>query len=333
MSQSLHERMIVVDGLQVGGSWPRKLFEELREGGVTCIHTTSVVWEGPGFVLDDLGRWRRRFEEHADLIMPVYSGEDIDRAKQLGKTGVIYGFQNSSPLEDSLDYVWAFAKLGVRVIQLTYNNQNFVGSSCYEANDSGLSRFGRNVVSEMNRWGVLVDLSHCGDRTSLDAIRHSRRPVAVTHSNPLFFHEHKRNKSNEILKALAESGGMFGCSPYPNLLGENVTIDTWTEMVARLVDLIGIEHVALGSDLAQGFDTGERATWVRMGRWSHQIDYGAGRPGTPWGYVPFPDWFNNSSHFPRLTQALLDRGFNEDEVSRIMGANWHRFFGEAFKPE
>ena len=331
---SLHDRIVVIDSLQVGGDWPQEVIDDIRASGLTAVGVTSVVWEDSKQALSDIGLWNRRFRKHPDVFLPVRIGADILRAKREGRTGVIYGFQNASPFEDTLDYVEIFGTLGVKVCQLTYNNQNSLGGSCYEAHDSGLSRFGRNVVREMNRVGMIVDLSHVGEQTSLDAIEHSTRPVAVTHGNPTFIHPHKRNKSEKVLTALRERGGMIGFTPYPNLSGIGTTLVQWCDQVKRVVAFMGIDRVGIGSDMARGWaDFPGHVNWVRMGTWTHEIDYGAGTPGRPWGYEPFPDWFAKAAEFRNLTEGLLANGFNETEVTAIMGGNWLRFFSEGFEPE
>jgi membrane dipeptidase len=332
-SQRLHESSIIIDGLQVGGEWPRELFEDVKAGGITAMHVTKVIWENASQALDDLGLWHRRYREHADIIRPVLRGDDILAAKAEGRVGVIYGFQNSSPFEDSLDYVWVFHTLGVRVVQLTYNNQSLLGGSCYEENDSGLTRFGRNVVAEMNRLGMIVDLSHVGERTSFDAIRHSSRPVAITHANPQFFREHKRNKSDALLKELAANGGVLGLTTYPNLAGFDLKLEDWCAGVARTAELIGIDHIGLGSDMARGWaDEAGHINYARMGRWTHEVDYGAGDPNKPWGYVEFPEWYRTASQFPNLTEGLLKHGFSEEDVAKLIGGNWLRFYQEGLEP-
>ena len=163
--------------------------EELRAGGVTAVHVTLVFWEDARATLDNIGRWHRLFERHGDLVMPVTTAADIETAKKAGKTGIIFGFQNCSPIEDDLALVQVFHELGVRIMQLTYNNQSLIGAGCYEKTDASISRFGRQVIAEMNRVGMIVDLSHSAERTSLEAIDISARPVAITHANPLSFHQ------------------------------------------------------------------------------------------------------------------------------------------------
>jgi microsomal dipeptidase-like Zn-dependent dipeptidase len=329
-ARALHGELIVIDALQYS-NWDREVLEELRRGGLTCVHVTCAIWEDARTTLDNIAAWYRRLREYGDILVPVLTGEDIQTAKDAGRVGIVLGFQNASPFEDDLALVETFHRLGVRIVQLTYNNQSLVGGGCYEPQDSGLSRFGRQVIREMNRIGMLIDLSHVGERTSRDAIEASQRPVAITHANLATFHPHPRNKSDALLRALAERGGVLGCTPYPHLTGGGeISIEKWTEMVARAVDLMGVESVGVGSDSSRNWPD-ETLRWIRMGRWTHEPDYGAGRPGqTSWS--PWPRWFQTPADFPQLTAGLLDRGFDRREVAAIMGANWLRLFREAFEP-
>lgn len=314
---------MIIDMLQCS-NWDGELFGELREGGVTCVHVTVAMWEGARETLSGLEGWYRRFRAFEGVIRPVVSGGDILAAEAEGRTGVILGFQNSSPIEDDLGLVEVFHRLGVRVMQLTYNNQSLLGAGCYEAADGGLTRFGKEVVREMNRVGMIVDLSHVGERTSLEAIEFSERPVAVTHSNPTFLADIPRNKSDKLMKALVEKGGMMGCSLYPHLIGgREVTLRQYCEAVARLAEMIGVEHIGIGSDMVRKC-TPAYLQWMRMGRWTHTVDYGAGSKGNP-GWPEWQDWFKSPLDFGRLRDGLREVGFDEGEAEMILGGNWYRF--------
>ena len=329
MDRKLHDELIVIDALEYS-DWEREILEEIHRGGVTAINATLVLWETARETLHNIGEWNRRLRENADILMPVRTRGDVLAAKQAKKVGVIFGTQNTSLFEHDLDLVQIFHDLGVRVVQLTYNTQNLVGGSCYEE-DSGLSRFGRNVIREMNRVGMVVDLSHVGERTGMDAIKFSQRPVAVTHANPKSFYNHRRNKSDELLEALADGGGIIGLSVYPHIAGPDQSIGRWLDMVKRTVDLIGIEHVGIGSDTSRKWSDDWLIHWCRMGRWTHEVDYGAGTRENQ-GWAPWPKWYETPEGFPNITNGLVEAGFNRDEVAAIMGGNWLRVFGEGFEP-
>lgn len=331
MNQEFHTQLKVIDA-QTYNNWDQEVFEELRAGGVTCVHVTCATWEGTREALNNISRWYRLFREYNNLIVPAYSASDIDIAKTAGKTAIIMGCQNTSPLEGDLGLVEVFYHLGIRIIQLTYNNQSLVGGGCYEANDSGLSRFGHEVVREMNRLGIIIDLSHVGERTSLETIDVSTRPVAITHSNPYWFYAHRRNKSDQVLKALAQKGGVLGLTIYPLIIGgHEVALTEYCDMIARTVDLIGIDYVGFGTDLTRK-RTYTELEWTRMGRWTFTMDRAPRGSTNESGWPRWPNWFRSSADFPNLTAGLLDKGFSQAEVAKIMGENWLRLFTEGFEP-
>ena len=160
-------------------------------------------------------------------------------------------------------------------MQLTYNNQSLLASGCYEEKDNGLSRMGKEVIEEMNRVGLIIDMSHSGEKSTIEAIEHSKLPITISHANPSFWHKVKRNKSNEILKLLASKGGMLGLSLYPHHLknNSNCTLDSFCKMIIDLIELIGIDHIGFGSDLCQD-QPDSVVEWMRVGRWTKKIDYG-----------------------------------------------------------
>jgi len=198
----IHDDAIIIDGLQIN-RWSRDVFDDMRRGGLTAVNCTVAAWEDFRGTMDNIAQFKRWFREHHDVIVQVFTTEDIRRAKREGKTGLYLGWQNTWPIQDRIEYLDLFHALGVRVMQLTYNTHNLVGSGCWESEDSGLSDFGRDVVDEMNALGILVDLSHVGSKTSHDAIVHSKQPVAYTHCAPASFLDHPRNKTDEQLKFIA----------------------------------------------------------------------------------------------------------------------------------
>lgn len=322
---------MIIDALELS-NWDRNFLNLLNKGGVTCVHACCGLWENARETLSKVGEWHRFFRENSDLVMQVYTGDDILTAKRLGKIGVVLGTQNTSALEDELSLVSVFNQLGIKIMQLTYNNQNLVGSSCYEEYDMGLSRYGKLVVKEMNRVGMLIDLSHVGPRTSLDAIDVSSRPVSITHANPDWIYPSKRNKSREILAALRDNGGVIGICAYPHLIGgEKTTLDEFCELIMQTVDFMGVDHVGIGTDLTLNMST-DFLHWMRMGRWTHDIDYGAGSKNNP-SWPEWPDWFKTPADFPSIITGLKKKGMKIDDIQKVMGGNWLRFFTESFKSE
>jgi len=326
----MHNDLIVIDGLQYS-NWNRAIFQQLKEGGVTMVHVTVVYHEQIRETLLRIGEWNRQFENHHDLIMPVKSAADIRLAKQLGKVGIMFGAQNCSPIEDDIGMVEIMRELNLMIMQLTYNNQSLLACGCYEAEDSGVTRFGKQVIKEMNRVGMVVDMSHSAERSTLEAIEVSERPIVISHANPNSFHEAKRNKSDRVLKALGESGGLLGFSLYPFHLknGPDCSLDDFCDMVAKTADLMGIDNIGIGTDLCQDQPV-SILEWMRNGRWSKEMDYGEGsKANADW---PRPlSWFKDSRDFPNITKGLQNRGFRDDEVAKIMGQNWLNFFDHALQ--
>jgi membrane dipeptidase len=192
---SLHQEGIVIDGLIIS-KWDRSVFEDMKKGGLTAANCTVSVWEGFKDTVANIAEMKRLIRDNADLLTLVRSTADIEAAKREGKTGIILGFQNAHAFEDHLGTIEAFADMGVRVVQLCYNTQNLLGTGCYER-DGGLSGYGHEVIAEMNRVGIMVDLSHVGPKTSEEAILASRKPVCYSHCLPAGLKDHPRNKSGE----------------------------------------------------------------------------------------------------------------------------------------
>ncbi|MER8421067.1 membrane dipeptidase [Mesorhizobium sp. M1329] len=305
----------------------RDLIEQWRRGKVDAVHVTVTLWSDARATMNSVMRWHRLFREHSGLVLHATSAADIDLARKSDRTAVFLGFQNTSPFEDDLAMIEAFHRLGVRCAQLTYNIQNYVGSSCYEPVDTGLSRFGRLVLREMNRVGMLIDVSHCGHRTTLDAVEHSKAPIALTHANPLSFVKHPRAKSDEVIKAVTGRGGVIGVNAYAPLLGgTHVTLQDWAGMVARLVDMVGIAHVAIGTDTSLRWQDADLLS-MNVARWSHEANWGS-NIGNKQGWSEPLSWYQTSEHFPTLVAGLEKHGFGASDVAAIVGGNWKRLFGE-----
>jgi len=322
---------LTIDCLQYC-NWSREIFEQMRDGRVSAVHVTIVYWESTRETLQRIGEWNRRFEAHGDLIVHGRTAQDVEQAHADGKTAIIFGFQHCSPIEEDIDMVEIFHTLGVRFMQLTYNNQSVLATGCYEDNDSGVTRFGKQVIAEMNRVGMVVDMSHSAERSTLEAIEISSRPIAITHANPASWHPALRNKSDDILKALADTGGMIGFSMYPHHLAgaSECTLESFCAMIAQTADKMGIDQIGLGSDLCQN-QPDSVVQWMRNGRWSKVLDFGEGTASNA-GFPDQPDWFKNNLSFPGLAQGLRDHGFSDGDTARIMGGNWLRFYKDNFGP-
>ena len=314
---SHHDDMVVIDGLIVS-KWSRSVFADMRRGGLTAANCTCSVWEGFEATMRNIAQWKLFFRENADLIMPVRTAADITRAKEAGRTGIILGFQNVSAFEDQLGYVQLFKELGVGIVQMAYNTQNLIGTGCYESQDRGLSDFGREVVAEMNRVGILCDLSHVGATTSRDVILASKQPVAYTHIAPAALKQHPRNKSDAEIRFIVEHGGFVGVTMFPPFLarGTAATVDDYVEAIAHVIGVAGEDHVGIGTDFTQ--DQGPE-----FFRWLVH-DKGYARTLVEFGDIVNPEGIRRIGDFPNLTAAMDRAGWPDGRIRKVMGENWLR---------
>ena len=331
-ARRIYDEAIVIDGLNVSNWDSDAVFERLRAGNITAINATVATWENFLQTMAHLSAWMRRFRERDDILQ-VKETADIHTAKKLGKTGIILGFQNASPIENDLDRLGLFLALGVRVIQVTYHETNLLGSGCWERNDAGLSNFGIDAVREMNRLGIVVDLSHVGPKTTLDAIEVSEQPVAITHANARTFCGHRRNKEEEALVALAEKGGVVGATSFANFLPKafDSTVEDFVDAIDDMVERIGIDHVAIGTD----------STHDQPLEFWHYI---SSQQGTKFpstfadGSIAYtelsfqPKGVDSPAEFPNLADALANRGYSGEDITKLLGGNWMSLFERVWNP-
>ena len=319
----------LIDNLQYARFSP-EIFAQMRAGGVDAVHVTIAYHESFREMVLNLEQWNRWFESHPDLIFKGSTGACVRRAQESGRTAIFFGFQNPSPIEDDIGLVEICHQLGIRFMQLTYNNQSLLATGCYEDYDAGLTRMGRQVVTEMNRVGLVVDMSHSGERSTLEAIDHSTRPIAITHANPHWWHAALRNKSDKVLQALTQAGGMLGFSTYPHHLAgaTDCTLQDFSQMVEEAARRYGAPNLGIGTDLCQD-QPDSVVEWMRVGRWSKVMDYGEGSAGNA-GFPPMPDWFNDNRDFGKLRAGLEATSLSAADIDGIMGGNWLRFYEISF---
>ncbi|WP_420862488.1 membrane dipeptidase [Algirhabdus cladophorae] len=322
---------LLIDNLQYA-NWSEPIFQQMNEGGVHAVHVTIAYHESFREMVLNLEAFNRWFERLPHLIFKGTTAADVLKAQKEGRTAIFFGFQNPSPIEDDIGLVEICHQLGIRFMQLTYNNQSLLATGCYEDDDTGLTRMGKQVVHEMNRVGMVVDMSHSADRSTLEAIDHSTRPIAITHANPHWWQAALRNKKHEVLKALTDAGGMLGFSVYPHHLkdGTHCTLDSFCQMVAEAADRYGAQNLGIGTDLCQD-QPDSIVEWMRVGRWSKTIDYGEGSASDA-GFPPMPNWFQDNRDFGNIRAGLLTAGLSDGQVDGIMGENWHRFYQTSFEP-
>jgi len=331
-AEQLHRRLLVIDGLVFFSDGDTT---SLREGNVAAVNLT-VTGMTAGFeeAVNDMLRWRARCADPNSGWRQVLGVADIEAARQEGKVGLIMGWQNTRPFADRLERIAFFHGLGLRVAQLTYNDAELFGDGCLETRNAGLSRLGAAAVEEMNRVGIAIDLSHVGEATCLDAARLSKRPVLLTHANANAVHKRPRNKSDEVLRAVANTGGVIGLSihgfmNWSSNPAEPPSLDGFIRHVRHAHNLVGIEHLGFGNDFASVRDAQATAGILAM-----SFNQFAGATGD---YIRafgntlekrYPDELNSPRHLARMTAALLKAGFKEGEVEKIMGRNFLRVFGE-----
>lgn len=319
----LHQESIIIDGLNASYFLDERVLQRLHQGGITAVNATIAAWHTLPETMGLIAECYHLLERHAALVMPVHNVADIETAKATDRVGFIAGFQDTAPIQDNPRLLAVYHALGVRVIQLTYNHQNLVGYGCMAPEDKGLTNFGRQVIAEMNRLGILVDVSHCGPRTTLEAIEASQKPIAITHANPYALCPHPRNKTDETLRALAAKGGVIGAVVFAPLLtcSPHATLEDYLATIDYLVNLIGVDHVALGPDFMEEMPAEIAARALR------------GLPPEAkqqFMSIPPTQGFESISACPNVTRGLLARGYGVEDVKKIVGGNWLRLYKEVW---
>ena len=314
-----------IDNLQYC-NWSKEIFEINNKANLDAVHATICYHEDFDELQINIKKWKEYFRDYSSLIFQGFKSRDIEKAKQENKTAIFFGLQNCSPIEDNIEYVERLKNLGVLFMQLTYNNQSLLATGCYEKRDTGITRMGREVIKEMNRVKMIIDMSHSAEFSTLEAIEISEKPIVVSHANPLFWHEGLRNKSDVVLKALNDSGGMIGFSLYPHHLknSSDCTLISFCEMIAETTKRISIKQIGIGSDLCIRHPD-SIVEWMRNGTWTKTRDFGEGNASNS-GFPPQPNWFEDARGFINLEKGLKDVGFSEDEIHDILGNNWYNFY-------
>ena len=329
---SLHDRLLVIDGLVFHSDGDPRW---LREGNVAAANVTlrSPI-DNLETTLDAFATWRALCADPASGWLLVERGEDIERAKAEGKVGLIMGWQDTKMLGDKVERLEAFRQLGLRIVQLTYNEASAVGDGCLEKRNAGLSNFGYEVVAEMNRLGMAIDLSHTGEQTCLDTAAATKQPILLTHANARAVTNRVRNKSDEVIRAVARTGGVIGVSlhGFMNWDGNPAnppTLELFLRHLRHVVDLVGIEHVGFGNDMAALSSSAKADAILDMSFTRYAgatADFVRAFGNTL--EKRYPHELNNPRFLSRKTDALLRTGYKESEVEKIMGLNFRRVLGE-----
>ncbi len=310
--------------------------DDARRSGLTAVNLTV---SGVGSyrrnydeTIRNIAWWNAQMAAHPDRLLLVREGTDIDTAKRSGRLGIVYGFQDATPFAEDLDRIALFHDLGVRVFQLTYNRRNLVGDGCLEPGNAGLSRFGRELVARINARHALVDLSHAGERTTLEAIEASKVPVAISHTGCAALAANPRNKTDNELRRLADKGGVAGIylMPFLRAQGQPMAADLMLHL-EHAVDVCGEDHVGIGSD---GAISPVDATPEFRRKFAEEIrqrrERGISAPGEqPDVYTFLPD-LNSADRFDRIAVLLSRRGHSDARIAKLLGGNFNRLFRDTW---
>ncbi|MEA3139915.1 MAG: rane dipeptidase [Gammaproteobacteria bacterium] len=297
-----------------------------RSSGITAFHNSVGVGGAGAYddALQFIAAWSGFVGRNSEVFSLVGRAEDIDHAKAKKKIAVIIGLQNADEFRDPKD-VGAFYELGLRCAQLTYNTQNLIGSGSTERVDGGISDYGIQIIKAMNEVGMLIDVSHSGDRTTLDAIELSPRPIAFTHSNCRALNNHPRLKTDEAIAKLAAKGGVMGITGVRNFVKdkEPTTVEDVVDHIDHVVKLVGIEHVGIGTDSdLMGYDHMPPDQYKQL-KAGYKASY-AFRDKID------TDGFNHPRKMYDLTAALLRRGYSEANIQDVLGGNFRRLLGSTW---
>ena len=332
--REVHQNAIVYDAVCPLANEREESIDDWIAGGATVIAPTLGGPTDMPAAMHSISSWYEKLRRRSDELLLVTKAEDMAKAKDEGKLGIIFHFQGTRPIGRDLGLIEVYYKLGVRIMQLTYNVKDFVGDGCEEPGDGGISEFGKRVIQEMNRVGMVVDLSHTGRRTTLEAMDVSTSPCVFSHSNCNSIFRSNRNIDDEQIKAVAAMGGVIGVNFYPNVVSNNKPQSTQGNLLAhvdRLADLAGVEHIGFGGDYFGGqhpYSTLEEAEktyrgWVDSGLWNPET-----YPPPPYVY---PDGLETPDKLENFTRMLIEHEYSEDEVHKILGANFMRVYQEVWK--
>jgi membrane dipeptidase len=337
---ALYARAMVIDALggpgepdqKPGSLLSAKALEDVRASGLTAVNVTV---SGVGSYAKDYDTTIRNIANanadialHPEVLLLVRKASDIAEAKRTRRLGLIYGFQDATPMGEDLDRVDTFGELGVRIFQLTYNRRNLVGDGCLEPGNAGLSKFGLALVEKLNERKYLVDLSHGGERTTREAIASSKVPVAISHTGCAALAALPRNKTDAELKALADRGGVAGMylMPFLRVSGQPRAEDL-VGHIEHAVQVCGEDHVGIGTDGTISpvkFDDEYRKKFAQevAERRAAGVSAPSERPDV---YTFIPD-LNSADRFEKIGALLSKRGFSDARIEKVLGGNFARLF-------
>ena len=321
----LYDNSLVIDALSLGRSWDSSEFKALKDTGYSGIHTSlaNKTWDS---ALSSIRDWNQRIEDNPDIFLRALVSSHFLQAKEEKRVAVLYGHQNATMIEDKIDRLDTLHQLGTRCIQLTYNERNLIGDGCTERTNAGLSDFGLLVVKRMNKLGLIIDLSHCGKKTTYDAIRYSNAPPCFTHTMcEALYPGHPRAKTDDELEHIARNGGMIGITALGYFVGSDpggkTNIETYLDHIDHAVKLVGVEHVGLSSDFqVQGI-----RSWATKENW-YEPRLKSFKPSYNVKWPPWIPELDSTARFLKVTYGLFKRGYSDSAIRKILGLNWMRYF-------
>lgn len=316
---------LLIDGITIP-RFDRKTIEDMRDGGIHATVYMAAIWENLPEAFVRLALTRSVIAENADICVLVRETSDIERARASNKVGIILGWQNSDGFGEDPLTVPLFQELGLRTVSLTFNSANAAGSGCYERRDSGLTALGHELVHACNDSGLLLDLTHIGDRTSTDIVKASSCPTCFTHAHARALCEHIRNKSDDLMSAVANCGGVVGLGALRHFhaRGLNSEVSDFVAAVRYVLNLVGEDHVALGSDITPG-----QPAEFHQYTGSHK---GHGKVAQNYSALPAMPGFQSFSDHATVV-ALLEKELTASQLDKFLGMNWLRLYSEVWRPE
>jgi membrane dipeptidase len=334
-----YDESVVIDCLASPGyfNYPlnppldQEMLDYAVNSGITAVNLSAGGGDFAGSVRG-LSGWMKRIEDHPEALMQVRNVSQLLEAKKTKRLGLVFGFQDTTPFEDDLDNIGILQNLGVRIAQLTYNVRNLVGDGCLETANGGLSRFGRSVVERMNELGMLVDLSHCCQKTSAEGIATSTAPVAFTHSGCNEVARHPRSKDDAELRAMADGGGVIGIYLMPFLTpGRPAKAEDVLDHIDHAINVCGEDHVGIGSDLSTTPIDGSDEYWSRHREFvARRIERGIAAPNEDPDILFTVEELNSHRRMELIADGMASRGHSDARIGKVIGANWLRLFGEVW---
>jgi membrane dipeptidase len=337
-AQELYKSAIVVDMLSEE-ELSEKGLKYIVDSAVTCLSPTLGVRQPTNAkglymkaafphsaAIEDCTKWSNWIKQNGTKLLQARTAGDIRRAKQEGKQAIMFNFQNS-PLEGRLESLDLFHSLGVRSMQVTYNERNDIGDGSTERTNAGLSDFGIAVVERMNELGILVDSSHSGAQTTLDAVKFSKRPPIFSHTNCAALNPHPRNKTDEMIRNLADKGGVMGLTTVNPMIKRDlpVTMEDFINHIDHIVKLVGVDFVGFGSDcLVRGWPTDPKEKEAFLSFYGDPYF----KPTYNFRYPLGTEGMNDEHKWLSVTAGLIKRGYKDDDIRKIVGGNWLRVIGE-----